>query len=595
MKKKSGWKQPRDLSGQASSRAPESRASGDEYQSRLFAAQQELREQHRNLLVAQEKLQATRVRYTALFDRAPIAYVVLDPSGAVLEINRTGALLLGKSAAMIRHMPLRHFLLAEDRAKFDDHLTECHREARGNEIELRFEIAGRGLITTRLITNPLQIAEHSHAELLMTIVDISELKRIEAELARGVHEREELLVSERAVRAELEQANRAKDEFLATLSHELRTPLNAILGWTQLLGPGQFTEEDLEHGLEVIHRNARAQAQLINDLLDMSRIASGKLRLQLAEVNLCEVLDIAVSTIRPAAEARRLHLEKEIPVEPVFVRGDSGRLQQIVGNLLTNAVKFTPDGGKISVRLERADEDRAEIVITDSGIGIDPRFLSKIFERFTQRDSTSTRQHGGLGLGLAIVEQLTQMHGGRVSAHSDGEGKGATFRVSLPTIGLEKSPGVLMETSAPASTRLDGVRILVVDDEPDARQVLCRALQNAGASVRVGACAAEGLRLLEAEAFDVLLSDIAMPGMDGCQLLQQVRDAERGTDGRLRAIALTAYSRLEDRQKAEAAGFDGVMVKPIELAALVAMLGSSALEREPVPSVSVACCPVPSL
>jgi PAS domain S-box-containing protein len=573
--KKPGQKHAQSDPGKAP-RTPKSRGAIDEFQQRLFAAQQELREQHKKSLSVQEKLRAARARYTALFSRAPVAYAVLDPSGAVLEINEAGVKLLGRSAAMIRHSRLQQFLHPDDRLKFDDHLSGCHRGASNVESELRFEAAGRPPFATRVITSPLNVDENSGSELLTTIVDISSLKQIEEELAMRVDERDELLVSERSARAELEHANRAKDELLATLSHELRTPLNAILGWTQLLGPGQVASGDVLRGIEVIDRNARTQSQIINDLLDMSRIAAGKLRLQLSDVNLCEVLDVAAGSILPVAEAKGLRLIKEIPAEPVFVRGDMVRLQQVAGNLLANAVKFTPSGGWISAKIEPKDESRADIVISDSGIGIDPSFLEKIFERFTQRDSSSTRQHGGLGLGLAIVEQLTQMHGGDASAHSDGEGKGATFRISLPAISRN---AVTVDRTTTSPARLEGLKVLAVDDEDDARQVLSRVLQCAGARVQTTASATEALRLLQETSFDVLLSDLAMPGMDGCQLIQAIREAEQTSGEHLRAIALTAYSRREDHSKAESAGFDDLLVKPVELPALLSLLQRQAAHK----------------
>ncbi len=401
--------------------------------------------------------------------------------------------------------------------------------------------------------------------------------------------REELLASERSARGEAERASRMKDEFLATLSHELRTPLNAILGWSQILKRKGTEDEDVAEGLAVIERNARAQTQIIEDLLDMSRIISGRVRLEVQRVDLAEVVEAAVETVKPAAEARGVRVQ--VVLDPVAgpVSGDPGRLQQVFWNLLINAVKFTPRDGRVQVMLERVNS-HVEVSVIDSGEGITPEFLPQVFDRFRQADGSTTRRHGGLGLGLAIVKQLVELHGGNVRAKSAGVGQGSTFTVMLPVMAVREGAepgeerrhptadgaagGVKEEAEKLEGGDIAGMRVVVVDDEADARALMKRLLEENGAAVMVAGSAAEALEVLKRERPDVLVSDIGMPGEDGYSLIRRVRGLRGEEGGATPAVALTAYARAEDRMKAVGAGFQHHVAKPVEPGALIAVVGS---------------------
>ena len=400
---------------------------------------------------------------------------------------------------------------------------------------------------------------------------------------------------ENSLFAEEREANRMKDEFLATLSHELRTPLNAILGWTQLLATERLSEE-VAHGLEVIERNARAQTKLIEDLLDVSRITSGKLRLSVRPMRLCPVVEAAVDAIRPAASAKQITMDVELDDGAQQISGDSDRLQQVVWNLLTNAVKFTPNGGRVEVNLRR-EGTHLRLRVSDTGRGISPEFLPHVFDRFRQADSTSTRAHGGLGIGLAIVRHIIELHGGSVQAQSPGEGLGASFVVDVPIMVKQEAAAA---PSMPARTNgehvisdgdhsqlpaadLSGLHVLVVDDEPDAREIIAQMLQRSGAKPAVAGSVREALEMLERTRVDVLLSDIAMPDRDGYELIRLVRELPVNQGGRVPAIALTAYAREEDRFRALTAGFQAHLSKPVapaDLTAAVAHAAASAAQTE---------------
>ncbi len=364
---------------------------------------------------------------------------------------------------------------------------------------------------------------------------------------------------------EAQNANRTKDEFLATVSHELRTPLNAMLGWATLLRTSKMSEDKRDHALETIERNARAQAQLIDDLLDVSRIISGNLRLELRTLDLATIIESALDAVRLAADSKGVRLQFLLDEDARQATGDADRLQQVVWNLLSNAVKFTDRGGLVTARLSRADS-QAEISVTDTGRGIDPDFLPHIFERFKQANGTTTRSHGGLGLGLAIVKHLVELHGGTVSAVSAGAKQGSFFRVLLPLSavqlqGVEPMGPVASRIVAPS---LEGIRVLVVDDEPDARVLLTAALEGHGAQVRAVGSAAEALREIELDAPNVLVSDIGMPSEDGYSLIRKVRTLLKKSPTVLPAAALTAYARMEDRSRAMLAGFQSHITKPID-------------------------------
>ena len=381
--------------------------------------------------------------------------------------------------------------------------------------------------------------------------------------------------------SEAERVGRLKDEFLANLSHELRTPINAILGWSQLLRPGDASPKDLAEGLDVIQRQARAQVRLIDDLLDMSRIISGKLRLDVRRVELTGVIEAALAAVRPAANAKKIRIQTVLDPLAGPVTGDPERLQQIFWNLLSNAVKFTHKGGKVQVALERVNS-HVEVSVSDDGEGISPEFLPHVFERLSQADSSAKKAHVGLGLGLAIVKSLAEMHGGSVRAKSPGVGGGATFLVTLPISVVHARPDD-RGRQHPTANRdlaepvlcppLDGVHVLLVDDDPDALEVVKRILLLCKARVSTATTAAEGLILLVRDRPDVVLADIGLPQTDGYEFVRRVRalPADRGRD--VPVAALTAFARSEDRRQAMLAGFDIHIAKPVDPAELVAVVG----------------------
>ncbi len=388
------------------------------------------------------------------------------------------------------------------------------------------------------------------------------------------------------IEAELQKANRAKDEFLATVSHEVRTPLNAILGWARMLRTGKLDEQMEARALETIERNAKAQAQLIEDLLDVSRIITGKLRLDVRPVELATVIEAATDAVRPAADAKNIRLDVALDYGTGPVSGDPDRLQQVVWNLLSNAIKFTPSGGRVSVRLEQKGA-YARISVSDTGRGIKPEFMPYLFDRFTQADSSLTRKHGGLGLGLAIVRHLVELHGGRIRATSEGEGKGATFEITLPLAMAQDQllflksdtiielPAEPIESLFDSKIKMNGLRVLVVDDDTDARELVKTALTQCGAEVKAVSSAAEALEALVTFKADVLVSDIEMPGEDGYSLIRKVREQGDGAS-RIAAAALTAHARVEDRLRALSAGFDTHVAKPVEPSELIAVVASIA-------------------
>jgi signal transduction histidine kinase/ActR/RegA family two-component response regulator len=405
------------------------------------------------------------------------------------------------------------------------------------------------------------------------------LEREVAERKRAEERREALLTSERAARSEAERATRLKDEFVATMSHELRTPLNAIVGWASILRRDRRTET-VKQGVEVIERNAKVQARMVEDLLDMSRILSGKLAMELQRTDLSVVIEAAVAAVRPAADAKNVRLHTAIgATRPV--NGDPGRLQQVLWNLLVNAIKFTPPNGMVTVLAREAERDCrqcVEISVTDSGQGIDPKFLPFVFDRFRQADASTTRRHGGLGLGLSIVKSLVEMHQGTVEAMSDGEGQGATFIVNLPLADTHASAAApcLEPESTQDTAPLAGLRVLIVDDELDARTLARRVLEERGAEVVAVGSAAEGLAAVNGTgAVSVVVSDIGMPEHDGYEFITQMR-AIPGNAGRVPAIALTALARDEDRKRTLLAGYQVHISKPVDPSELVTVIATLA-------------------
>jgi PAS domain S-box-containing protein len=408
--------------------------------------------------------------------------------------------------------------------------------------------------------------------------------RLYEDVKRAAEGKEALLEAERSARSEAERVNFMKDEFLATLSHELRTPLNAIVGWAQVLRSRSHADADVLEGLAVIDRNARVQAQLIEDLLDMSRIISGKVRLENQRVDVHDVVRATIAAFQLPAEAKGIDLRVEVAPEVGLVWGDPSRLQQCFWNLISNAIKFTPAGGRVSVSLGQTGNN-VSFSVVDTGQGIAPSFLPHIFERFRQADSSSTRYHGGLGLGLSIVKSLVEMHGGTVEASSEGLGNGATFRVTLPvmistSIGIENA--ILQESlRSPMGDQpsLKGLAVLVVDDEPDALELLKRVLGDCGAEVFAARSAKAGLEILQKERPDILLSDIGMPDEDGYTLIRQVRALKPRQGGKTPAAAVSAFARPEDRTRALRAGYQMHLAKPIDPTELTAVVASLATRK----------------
>ena len=394
--------------------------------------------------------------------------------------------------------------------------------------------------------------------------------RLEADRTRS-----EAMRLEAAARTEAEASNRAKDEFIAMISHELRTPLGAILIWTQLLRNEQLDEAATARALGMIERSTKTLAQLIDDLLDVSRIIAGKLRIEPRPVDLAAVVDAALAAAQLPAEGKNIRIDYVVEGSLDAVSGDPGRLQQVVGNLLANAIKFTPEGGRVEVKLGRS-RSRARLVVSDTGVGIDPAFLPYIFERFRQADSTSTRTQKGLGLGLAITRHLVELHGGTIEAASPGDQQGATFTVTLPLLLSPARTPASTEPPEPVTATLVGLRILLVDDEDDAREAMAVLLRQAGAEVIAVASAPLALEALAKEKLDVLLSDIAMPGEDGYALIAKVRSLPAAKGGHIAAAALTAYATAEDRARVLRAGYQGHFAKPVEPGDLVSAVAALA-------------------
>jgi len=434
---------------------------------------------------------------------------------------------------------------------------------------LGITLTGLVLLLFRVVT-ARERAEH----------ELADVQRQESERLRVTNERlAEALDREQQARRQVEEVSYMKDEFLMTVSHELRTPLTAIYGWVRVLAGREMPRQEQAKALGAIERNALAQTRLIDDLLDVSRAIAGKLRLESRPIDLASIVRAAVETLAPAATAKRLTVD--VAVDPALepVPADPDRLQQIVWNLLSNAIKFTPEGGRIDVHAGRADDSHVEILVSDTGVGIARDFLPYVFDRFRQGDVGTRRRYAGLGLGLAIARHLVELHGGTIGVHSDGEGRGATFRVLLPVresrgTGLPVSSSIVRLPSGAAPDRLDRVRVLIVDDERDSRDLFAQILENAGARVRTSSSGSDALTCLIEEGADVLLSDIEMPQMDGYELLRLVRADTRIQRTRLTAIALTAYARAADRRRALEAGFDEHLAKPVDPQTLVATIAS---------------------
>jgi len=498
-----------------------------------------------------------------------------DPNGRVLYVNTRALEFFGVYLDEFERDGWQHFMHPDDVVTPGSYFPTGDRLAMPYDFECRYR--GRDGNYRWFASRAVPIA-NSNGETVKwvgTSTNIDKRKRAE-------FEREDLLNRERRARSDAERASRMKDEFLATISHELRTPLNAIVGWVYLLKSGATGPGEMEEGLTAIERSTRVQAQLIEDLLDMSRIISGQIRLDVQPVDLPLVIDSAVETVMPSIEAKQIRLKTIIDPLAGHMRGDPARLQQVIWNLLSNAVKFTPKGGRIDIAVAKVHSN-IEITISDSGEGIAADFLPFLFERFRQADGSTTRRHTGLGLGLAIVKQLVELHGGTVEAKSAGEGQGSTFYVRLPlpaataqeiTSPLRSYPfaGSGSATSRDDSKRLEFVKLLIVDDEPDSREVVRRILQGCGAEVTAVESAEQALARLREGRYHVLVSDIGMPEVDGFELIRRVRNSGHKAGSDIPAVALTAFARSEDRRFAMESGFDMFISKPVDPAELVAVV-----------------------
>ena len=531
-------------------------------------------ERYINLARPNETLRTSEMRYRRLFESARDGILILNADTLrITDVNPFMFELLNYTRDEFMEKELWEIGVFKDKAASQEAFRELQLTGYLRYENLPLQTKEGKLREVEFVSNVYD--EGSHRVIQCNIRDITDRKRAE-------EERKLLLESAQAARAEADVANSIKDEFLATLSHELRTPLTSILGWSHLLDNGKLDEEAAKRAVETIVRNAEAQKLLIDELLDISRIIIGKLRLDVGPVQLAPMLESIVDGMRPAADARNIQLRTALDqsLDPIF--GDPDRLQQVFWNLLSNAIKFTSQGGKVLVRLERADSN-LEITISDTGQGIARELLPYVFDRFRQSDSSSSRTHGGLGLGLAIVRQLVELHGGTVSAESPGEGEGSTFKVRLPVRSVRQEPDdransvvkIPDEVSTKPVPSLDGMNVLVVDDDWDSRELVTVVLKASGAEVVSVTSAIEALRELALRRFDVLLSDVGMAEMDGYALISQIRQlpAERG--GTIPAAALTAYAGIENQRRALSAGYQVHIPKPIgpsELITAVARL-----------------------
>jgi len=539
----------------------------------LHRSRRRAEEARENAEKSREELKSSEERFRQLADSAPVLIWISDTARRATWFNRAWVEFTGRPMEQDLGEGWIENVHPEDRARCLQ-LHADHFDTRSPfEIDYRLRrhdgihrwIMDRGI--------PRFGPAGQFLGFMGSCIDIHERKEAE-------NNSEALLKIEQEARVEAEHTALLKDEFLATVSHEMRTPLTATLGWVQLLRNGSLSGDTVPQALETIERNARAQAKLIDDLLDMSRILSGRLRLDVQRVNPLEAVEAAIAAAEPAAAARKVRLLSVLDPHTGAVTGDPTRLQQIIWNLLNNAIKFTPPDGKVTVILEKLGS-QVEISVSDTGEGIKPEFLPHVFDRFRQQDASTVRRHQGLGLGLAIVKQLVELHGGSVHAQSPGPGKGSTFVVSLPIAAeQDKQPreknAVRLDAPAPQepTPSLLGIKVLVVDDDADARELLRSILAQSGASVRTASSANEALSQFESRRPDVLVSDIGMPEQDGYSLIRNVRARENGTGGHVPALALTAFARSDDRRRAIGAGFHMHLSKPVEPAELVTVVAS---------------------
>lgn len=524
-----------------------------------------------NLKRNAERLRASRDYAEAIVETVRQPLIVLDEELRVKTANCSFYQMFQVSSAQIERQPFfelgnGQWNIPRLRQLLEEILPE-NNQFQDFEVEHEFEKIG---VKTLLLNARELVLPEEGRSILLAIEDITQRQQFEAERTR-------LLARDRAARLEAEAANASKDQFISILSHELRTPLNSINGWSQILRQRNIDEKTATRGLETIERNARLQSQMIEDLLDISRIIRGELRLEFRPFSLTSAVEAALETVRPTAEQKEIQLETSLAL-PARVSGDFDRMQQVICNLLSNAIKFTPEGGRIEIHLT-CTADHAQIQIIDTGRGISPDFLPHIFERFRQSDNTSSRKHGGLGLGLAIVRELVELHRGTVTAQSPGEGQGATFTVRLPltTSSLETSQDPQADRS---TSDLTDIKVLVVEDNDDARGLLTTWLEEENANVTAVASAQAALEALSQSLPDIIISDVSMPEVDGYTLMRQIRALPSEQGGQIPAIALTAYAEESDRQQAITAGFQRHIAKPIEIDKLIEAIASLVVRRD---------------
>ena len=527
-------------------------------------------------ITERRRTEAAQAYLAAIIDSSDDAIVGKTLESRITSWNKGAEAIFGYTAEEAVGKPI-HLLIPPELQDEEERILE--RLKRGERIEhyetVRVKKDGQH-IPVSLTISPIKGRSGRIIGASKIARDITERKQLEKL-------RDELLAREQAARKQAEEASRLKDEFLSIVSHELRTPLNSMLGWVHMLRGGQLNGAVAGRALETIERNGKAQARLIEDLLDISRIITGRLRLELHPITLPSVIEAAINVLRPTAEAKGVQLSTRLEANVGPVAGDADRLQQVVWNLISNAIKFTPAGGRVEVALNRVGA-HVEIAVRDTGQGISAEFLPYVFERFRQADSSSTRMHGGLGLGLAITRNLVELHGGTIRAESAGEGQGANFTVSLPVLADERAPqkeepqASAAEETPPSSLDaiLSGLRILAVDDEPDTREMLACLLAQYGAEAKVVESAPEALEVMNTWQPDVLVCDISMPGEDGYALIRKVRALEEEPRRKTPAVALTAHARAEDRMRALTAGYQIHVPKPVEAAELVTVIASLA-------------------
>ena len=536
----------------------------------LQVYQVELEMQNRELRDAQGRLEASRARYAELFDRAPIGYARLDRNGIILEINLTAAGMLRRPRELLLETPFGAAARLRDRVGFLSLLRKSSIER--TQVSDDFEVVDvDGAEKTLQVSATPDVRQGGERFFLVTMTDVTEKRRVETEHA--------VLEAERRARLEADAANRMKDQFLGIVSHELRTPLNAILGWAQVLD-GRLDDSTLvARGLDAMQRSARGLARIVDDILDVSRIATGKLSIERERADLEQVLRAALEQAKAAAQAKRIDLRFELRTG-CQVDGDPGRLEQVASNLLSNAIKFTAQEGVVEVQLE-GDVDTVTFSVRDDGVGIDASDLPTVFDSFRQADHAPTRVNSGLGLGLAIARHIVEAHGGTVVAQSGGRGRGTTLVVRLPR--GDPTAAHARDGAPESPAPIDGAKVLYVDDATDALDTVRMMLEPLGVVVRTAASVDEALQLVEAFEPDLVLSDLAMPDRDGYDLLRTVRRL-RGPARAFPIVALTAYARPEDATRILAAGFAGHLAKPVDTRKLVAAIGSLLHRRAATPA-----------